>query len=169
MHLLKIIKHTDLFSAYNFEGNDVKIRKAARAVVFDGEKKIAMLEVVNHGYHKLPGGGVEKGESLAQALDREVAEETGCKVLVLGEIGKIIEHRDEWALRQESYCYLAKLVGKKGKPSFTEKEIADGFRVLWVSLDKAIEIMKNDQPDNYEGKFIKSRDLCFLEEIENIA
>jgi hypothetical protein len=38
---------------------------------------------------------------------------------------------------------------------------------VWVSLDEAIEIINKDMPDNYEGKFIKIRDLCFLEEAKS--
>lgn len=166
MQLLKIIKQSDLFSPYNSENKEETriIRKAARAVVFDNENRIAILKVANHNYHKLPGGGVEEGEDLDEALKRESIEEIGCKISVVGEVGKIIEYRDEWDLKQESYCYLAKVIGEKGQPDFTEEEILGGFSILWVSLDEAIEILKKDEPDNYEGKFIKVRDVCFLEE-----
>ncbi len=169
MQLLKIIKHGDLFSSHTPKNNEsFRLRKAARAVVFDNENKIAILKVTKHNYHKLPGGGVEEGENLTKALEREAMEEIGCKISVYGEVGKIIEYRDEFNLKQESYCYLAKVVGEKGQPDFTEKEINDGFSVLWVSLDEAIEILEKDTPDNYEGKFIKVRDLCFLKEARKI-
>ena len=169
MQLLKTIKHSDLFSPYNPEDKEeTKNRKAARAVVFDSENKIAILKVANHNYHKLPGGGVEEGEDLAGALEREAMEEIGCKISVTGELGKIIEHRDKWNLKQESYCYLARVVGEKGQPDFTEEEIAGGFSIVWVSLDEAIETLKKDEPNDYEGKFIRVRDLCFLEEAKNM-
>jgi 8-oxo-dGTP pyrophosphatase MutT (NUDIX family) len=88
-----------LFSPYISESNEeIKIRKAARAVVFDNDNKITILKVANHNYYKLPGGGVEEGEDLAKALEREAMEEIGCKISVTGEIGKIIEHRDEWKM-----------------------------------------------------------------------
>lgn len=169
MRLLKTIKHGDLFSPCDSESKETaKIRKAVRAVVFDGENNIALLKVAEHDYHKLPGGGVEKGEDLSRALAREMVEEIGCKIAVDGKVGRIIEHRDKWNLEQESDCYLAKLVGEKGQPDFTEKERENGFVVVWASLEEAIEKIKKDQPDDYEGKFIQVRDLCFLEEVKKM-
>lgn len=165
MKLLKTIKHSDLFTNDKVEViGEYKIRKAARAVVFDDDGKIAIIKVVNHNYHKLPGGGVEEGDDLASALEREMVEEIGCKILVTGDIGRIIEYRDRWGIKQESFCYIAKLVGEKGQPEFTEVEIADGFVILWISLEEAIEKIRKDKPDDYLGKLVQARDRCFLEE-----
>lgn len=165
MKLLKTIKHPDLFPEDKME-NEAKylIRKAARAVVFDDDNKIAILRVTKHNYHKIPGGGVEKNEDITEALEREALEETGCKISVTGEIGEIVEFRDKLDLEQKSYCYLAKVIGEKSQPNFTEEESDDGFEILWTTMDEAIEILKKDKPDDYEGKFIQVRDLCFLEE-----
>jgi len=32
-----------------------------------------------------------------------------------------------------------------------------------------IEKIKSDKPDDYEGRFIAVRDLCFLEEAKNVV
>lgn len=38
-----------------------------------------------------------------------------------------------------------------------------------MTLDEAIEQIKNDTPNNYEGIFIQERDLCFLETYKQIV
>ena len=139
-----------------------RARTAARAVLRNKDK-IALLHVTRHNYYKLPGGGVDEGETIRQALVREVAEETGCTLKARDELGEILEHRSQQEIVQTSHCYLAD-VETVGKPEFTEKEIGDGFELVWVSFDEAIKLLKESQPDNYSGKFIVMRDLKFLEE-----
>ena len=43
-----------------------------------------------------------------------------------------------------------------------EDEIEDGFSILWASLVEAIKILETDQSDDYQWKFIKTRELAFL-------
>ena len=138
-------------------------RKTARAVVTDSSGKVALLRMVNGGYHKLPGGGVEEGENLFQTLERELLEEIGCRARVDGEIGISEEWRARVPVHQVSYCYLATLVGDKGEPEFTDEELDDGAQTLWVnSIDDAIDLLQKDQPVDWKGQFIVKRDLLFL-------
>ena len=110
----------------------------------------------------MPGGGIEPGESRIAALLREVMEEVGCQIDIAGEVRPIIEYRSQFNLKQISYCYIGK-IKTKGTPNFTPKEIGEGFRVEWQSIDEAITKMRMDAPSNYEGSFIRERDLLFLE------
>ena len=57
----------------------------------------------------------------------------------------------------------------KGKPDFTQKELDEGFVLLWVPLDEAISLLEHDMPQNYEGIFVQKRDLAFLNEAKNIT
>jgi len=140
-------------------------RQATRAVVFDKEKNIALLFVSKKSFYKLPGGGIEPGESIENALHRECIEEIGTKIEVTGEVGSVIEYRKRYNLVQESFCYLARIVGEKGEPHFEEDEIADGFQIKWMPLAEAIRLVKlNPLPTDYEGPFIQNRDLILLEE-----
>ena len=151
-----------------------EIRSAARAVIFSGNK-IALLHVTKNNYHKLPGGGIEKSETVKGALIREIAEETGCKIKITGEVGKVIEHRSHEGILnrnagvlQTSYCYLADVL-EKGKPNFDEGEKEAGYKLEWASLDLAIKMIENSKPNNYEGKFIVKRDLALLRAAKAIA
>lgn len=140
------------------------LRRAARAVVTDDSGRVALLYVGAHGYHKLPGGGVEPGEDILQAVEREVLEEVGCRAELLSEVGEIIEYRSEWKLKQISDCYLAELIGDVGEPTFTDKELSEGFAVVWAEdIDAAIKLLKHDKPTDYDGRFIQRRDRRFLE------
>ena len=135
-------------------------RTAARAIL-RRKGLVALLRVSKHNYYKLPGGGLEEGESVQEGLEREVLEEVGCSIRVKGEVGESVEHRTHIGVVQTSNCFLAEAM-KEGKPRFMDDEVADGFRLLWVSLDEAIRLVGNSKPDTYDGRFIVKRDLEFL-------
>jgi 8-oxo-dGTP diphosphatase len=142
-----------------------KTRGAARAVLLDNEGQVYLLNVSKHGYHKLPGGGIDEGEEIKQALERELIEEVGCKAVVIAELGIIVEYRnyEDGGLEQTSYCYLAKQLGEQQDSALEEGELEEGmFEVKAKNLDEAIALLTNDKPDNLEGRFIKKRDLAFL-------
>jgi 8-oxo-dGTP pyrophosphatase MutT (NUDIX family) len=144
------------------EAGRYTVRFAARGVVFDAEGKIALLNVTKHGYHKLPGGGIDAGETHEEALVRECSEEIGCGVAVGVPLGEIVEYRKQLSLVQHSFCYIAEVVGDKGTPHMEEGEIADGFQVEWHTLEDASLIMQREKPQNYEGQFIVARDMRYL-------
>ena len=163
MELLKEIKDQDYSSDTTW-----KIREASRAILFDDNDLIPLLFVSKYNYHKLPGGGIDEGEDKAQALVRECLEEVGSEIEVNGEVGKIIEFRSKWDLKQISYCYYGNIISK-GEPDFTEKELSQGFKIVWLPLKDAISQVENDKPENYEGSFIQKRDLEFLKKAEQVV
>ncbi len=139
------------------------VRRAARAIVRDGEGNIGILFVSGKNYHKLPGGGIEAEESVLDALRRECKEELGCEIEIGEEVGEIVEYRKMFRLKQASFCYLSRVVGEKGQPSFTEEEQENGFKIEWFSLERAMAILSADRTEDYEGTlYILSRDRAFL-------
>lgn len=169
MELLKEIYDNDIGeSSGSYFGVNYKIRKAMRAVIFDDEKKIALMRVKSDNYYKLPGGGIDEGEDYQEALKRELLEETGCDSRTEDEVGITIEYRNQFEMLQISYCYLSNVVGDKGTVDFTQKELDDGFELIWVDLVEAIDLVKNSTPKKYACKFIVLRDLILLEKAKKI-
>ena len=144
------------------------LRRTARAALFDNEKNIALLHVQKGGYYKLPGGGIDEGEDLMMGLKRECREETGCEIEVEQEIGMVIEYRGKFNIQQESYCYIAQVIGEKGVPDFTEHERSSEFKLIWVPLDEAIQLVSHANTENYQGRFIVPRDLIILQRTKEL-
>lgn len=163
MELLKEIKDKE----FPRDESTLKIREALRAVLFDENGLIPLLFVSKYNYHKLPGGGIDGGEDRAKALVREVLEEVGSEIEVTGEVGKIVEFRSKWNFKQTSYCYLGKVISR-GDPDFTEEELSQEFKLVWLSLDEAISKVESDKPENYEGSFVQKRDIVFLKKVKQM-
>lgn len=145
-----------------------EVRKAVRAVLFNGRGEIAFLYMAHDSHHKLPGGGVEKDEALETALRRELREETGCEIALRpGSVGAIIEYRDSMKMLQVSYCFLADVVGEAAS-AFTAEEIERGAELEWMRIEDAIAALRRDHPTDYAGQFIRKRDLLFLETAQRI-
>lgn len=167
-NLLLKISDTDFDPSYKISDiSKYNIRQAARGLVISGTK-IALLFVSKYNYYKLPGGGIETGESLEQAFTREILEEVGCKVSDIKQYGKIIEYRDEFKLQQISYVMSGQVEGEIGSNKLEPSEIEEGFELEWVPLEDAVKIMASSLPSNYEGQFIVKRDLYILEYLSEL-
>ena len=141
-----------------------KSRKAARAIVFDGDK-VALIQIHNHDYYMLPGGGIEE-EGIIAGLSREIMEELGCNVKITGEVGSAEVYFGRWGTKQIDYCYTAKKFGINTGTSLTDFEKEEGHKVIWASsLSKAIRLLEDAKPLNLEGKLVQARDLLFLKSI----
>lgn len=170
MKLLKTITDKDFGS--NIPAPDVyRERKAARVIVFDKDNNVALLHASRDNYYKIPGGGAEGEEDILEALNREMKEEIGCSVKNIKELGEIEEYRNVDSLHQISYCFVAEIDGEKGEPQFTQGEIEEGFKLVWLPYDQAIETIKNTKTrenantgDLIRAKFMVMRDATFLKE-----
>jgi 8-oxo-dGTP diphosphatase len=165
MKLLKEITDASLgLSDFEILDENFKLRKSARAILKNDREEIAIQYLGNHFFHKLPGGGVEKRETVEAALVREIKEEVGCDVIIEKEIGVVIEYRKEHQIIHISYCYIATVVGDIGENSLEQAEINEGMSTIWITPEEAIQKMETDVPNTYQGKFILARELAFLEE-----
>ena len=97
-----------------------------RVIVFDEHNRILMVrqDHPERTVWMVPGGGIEEGENSAQAAVREVLEETGLEVEILG----LIWHVEEGSDRGQRFVnfFKARVAGGELKlgadPEFSEDE-----------------------------------------------
>ena len=75
-------------------GKQGKIRLGCSAAIFDEQGRVLLTKRTDNGQWCLPSGGLEPGESVAEACEREVFEETGLSVRVKRLVG-IYSHPDQ--------------------------------------------------------------------------
>ena len=151
-------------------GAPYKLRKAARAILLNDEGLIALQNLTNRGFHMLPGGGFDPGETPAEACRREVLEEVGCESEIVDEVGVAIEYREQYELIHINYCFLMKIAGQVKEPQLQPDEIEEGMETTWVTPEEALELLNADSPDPkyYEGKFIVEREKVYVAEAINL-
>lgn len=111
-------------------------KHTVRAVIFRGGR-LAMQQS-GKGEYKIPGGGVENGESHIETLIREVREEMGLLVIPesIEEIGEIEEMREDVFCKGQkyichSYFYVCQVKEKSVDTQMTASEIEKGFHPVW--------------------------------------
>ena len=134
-------------------GENYQLRKSARVILKNESGQIALQNLQNYGFYKLPGGCVDAGETIEETLMREVKEEVGCNCIITAPVGIVIEYRDKYKMMQINYCYVAEVVGSLSEPQFEENEIEAGQTNVWVSGTEALNLLKNSSSDKYESKF----------------
>ncbi len=140
MPLLTTIYRTN---GVNIQGRIVH-RTAVRAVIQRGQS-LLMIFSANVGDYKFPGGGVDAGESHAEALRREVREECGVELSYIGkEIGAVVEYDFDTqtgydTFKMTSHYYRCNAADGFGAQSLDDYERDLGFKPVWISIEEAIQ------------------------------
>ncbi|CAF9907678.1 MAG: hypothetical protein ALECFALPRED_003749 [Alectoria fallacina] len=145
---------------------DYQIVLAVKVIIRNSKNKILILSAKKDDYYKLPGGGVDVGEDHQTAVQREVMKEAKCMIEVVGDCIAAVEEYGGH-LHQISYCYCAELVADTGVMALTDHEVVEGLEHVWVSVERALEMMKGCWPLTKLGKSIRERDIFLLEASQN--
>ena len=144
-------------------------RPSARALIFR-EGKLAVIYSHAHKFYKIPGGGIEEGEDMVEAMIREVKEEVGLTVIPksvreYGYVRRIQKGHYEPVFIQDNYYYFCEVEEKQVASKFSESEKKEGFEAQFVALEEAIKVNEDFLKENHDDGMI-DRELRIMKMVQ---
>ncbi len=118
--------------------------KTSTAIIPYPDNKILLIKRNTHpfvGFWALPGGRMDPGETIEQTVIREVKEETGLDVKIVGVVGEYVEKGVREDIDYEYYptCFVVQLVGGELKKQDSEIQEMKLFSLDALPLPLAFE------------------------------
>lgn len=142
-------------------------RIIARGIVFDDDLNFYFVRVKRDDefgmatYIETSGGGVESDENLYDAIQRELGEELGVSVTVLGEIGFVSDYYNIINRHNLNHYFLCKVISF-GNKHLTEDEINKWhLSTVKLSLDEAINTYKKNATTKI-ARLVYNREMPIL-------
>ena len=108
---------------------------AVGGLVANANGRVLMIKSPRYGDWEFPGGQVEESETLTQALEREILEETGVTVKVKSLVGVYSNTRKPSIVMMDFICeYIS------GEP----RASMESSQVEWVDRDQVLSRIKRD-------------------------
>ena len=169
MNTIKILTDEN-FQLQSIPFENPRIRYGARGILLKDDDTIAVFHKTNCNEYKLPGGGIDDGETPEDAFKRECLEETGCEIEIIARLGIIEEHKSLDNFKQISYIFVSKVINDTKKLALTQKEKDEGSKLEWMQKDFALQkitdcenvLIGSKFEDIYHIKFIVRRDQEIL-------
>lgn len=159
----------------DYDENGTRVyRPSVRAIIMTEDEKIALVHSKKHHYYKFPGGGIEAGESHAEALIREVTEEVGLSVIPgsIKEFGNVLRLQKgndgpNIIFEQENFYYTCAVEKEVGSQNLDVYEEEAQFELKIVTLDEAIKENAEYKCDDLFAQLMIDRDRRVLELIRD--
>ncbi len=128
---------------YNPNGTVGKRPSVRGIIIRDG--KIAMMHSKKFDYFKLPGGGIEPGETMEETLIREVREESGLVVKTetikeFGYVRRIEKGKHEDIFVQDNYYFTCEAEDELTEQELDDYEAEEQFTLEFVTVEQAVRV-----------------------------
>jgi len=140
---------------------DKKVISSRAILLRKGE--ILLLHYLDEDFYLLPGGTREGRESLEHCVKRELLEETGYKIKVNEQRLVIKEYFPDCTF--ENHYFLTKLRSNKiftEKINLTESEKSAGIELIWMDVEKAIDLLAAHETASGKGMHLMHREFIAL-------
>lgn len=129
------------------ENGTVGKRPSVRGIIIRGNT-IAMMHSLKYDYYKLPGGGIEEGESLEETLIREVKEESGLvvkesSIKEFGLVRRIEKGMIEDIFIQKNYYFLCEAEEEIEEQDLDDYEADERFTLEFVTVEQVLDVNNN--------------------------
>ncbi len=122
------------------------VRNSARSIIIRNGR-VAMVHSLKYDYYKFPGGGIEEGESIEDAVVRETLEESGLRIdrSTMREYGYV--HRiqkntydSEECFIQDNFYFLCEAGEGRAPQKLDAYEARERFTLEFVEPEKAMAV-----------------------------
>ncbi|MBO4927220.1 MAG: NUDIX hydrolase [Clostridiales bacterium] len=148
-------------------------RNIVRAIVVDDEGSFYFVRVHRDDYFgkatliETAGGGVEPGEDLSEAIQRELKEELGVEVEILSEIGLVDDYYNLIHRHNLNHYFLCR-IRSFGETNMTQQEIEDfHLSTLKMSYQEAADEYRKCACTKL-GRLLAQRELPVLERAKDL-
>lgn len=128
------------------------LRKTVKIIIQNKEGKIAMVTNPVHNFFLLPGGGINGGEDVLTAADRESREEALCSIVDPIVFGMTEEFRARDQKHYETIGVFAHEGVSDTADTRTEDEKKNNLTVVWLLPEEAKEKLANQEALLKAGK-----------------
>ena len=135
-------------------------QKARAIILKDG--KVAYIKNLETGLVTIPGGGVDEGETVQEAVVREAFEETGMKVEPILEVARkyydvpMQMGETKFVSKRVEYVYLCKYLGRENGFAGLEGEYEGATNIYFGEIDDLTNCYQTQETAEKVKNFCKT-------------